>query len=50
MNGTPAFRLLYEAARARRDRTEERAIETGDFRTQALADDDLTFEASGPRA
>ncbi len=40
---------LYEAARARRDRTEERTIETGDVRTQALADDDLTFEASGRR-
>jgi Domain of unknown function (DUF932) len=41
---------LYEAARARRDCTEERTIETGDFRTQALADDDLTFEASGRAA
>jgi hypothetical protein len=41
---------LYEAARARRDRTEERTIETGDVRTQALADDDLTFEASGRAA
>ncbi len=41
---------LYEAARARRDRTEERTIETGDVRTQALADHDLTFEASGRAA
>ena len=41
---------LYEAARARRDRTEERTIETGEFRTQALADDDLTFETSGRAA
>ena len=41
---------LYEAARARRDRTEERTIETGDFRTQALASDDLIFETSGRAA
>jgi hypothetical protein len=41
---------LYEAARARRDRTEERTIETGDFRTRALASDDLTVETSGRAA
>src|SRR5256714_1867004 len=41
---------LYEAARARRDRTEERTIETGEFRTQANASDDLTFEMSGRAA
>src|SRR5947207_2150936 len=41
---------LYEAARARRDRTEERTIETGDFRTQAIASDDLTVETSGRAA
>ena len=37
---------LYEAARARRDRTEARTIETGDLRTTALANDALTFEMS----
>jgi len=41
---------LYEAACARRDRTEARTIDTGDFRTTALADDDLTFETSGRAA
>ena len=41
---------LYEAARARSDRTEERTIETGEFRTQALASDDLTVETSGRAA
>src|SRR5207244_11234836 len=41
---------LYEAARARRDRTEERTIETGAFRTQALASDDLTVKTSGRAA
>jgi hypothetical protein len=41
---------LYEAARARRDRTEQRTIETGEFRTEANASDDLIFEMSGRAA
>ncbi len=41
---------LHEAARARRDRTEERTIETGEFRTQANTNDDLAFEMSGRAA
>jgi hypothetical protein len=39
---------LYEAARARRQRLEERSIETGTFRTEALDTDDLAIcETSG---
>src|SRR5688572_25520428 len=39
---------LYEAARARRTRLEERPIETGDFRTEATDTDDLVIrETSG---
>src|SRR5689334_6773403 len=41
---------LYEAACARRDRTEARTIDTGDFRTTAFADDELTLETSGRAA
>ena len=33
---------LYEAARARRQQLEERTVETGEFRTEAV-DDDLAF-------
>src|SRR5512144_1698697 len=41
---------LYEAARARRQQLEERTIETGEFRSEAV-DDDLAFrEASGRTA
>jgi len=38
---------LYEAARARRDRIEERPIETGDYRTEAIDDDLVIRESSG---
>jgi hypothetical protein len=39
---------LYEAARARRTRLEERPIKTGDFRTEATDTDDLVIrETSG---
>jgi hypothetical protein len=39
---------LYEAARARRSRLDERPIETGDFRTEATETDDLVIrETSG---
>src|ERR671918_984443 len=42
---------LHEAARARRDRTMERDIETGDFRTEATGTDGLTIcESSGRTA
>ena len=42
---------LLEAARTRRDRTMERDIETGDFRTDAAGDDSLVLlEASGRTA
>ena len=41
-----SVQTLYEAARARRDRIEERTIATGDFRTEAIAPDALTFETS----
>src|SRR3954470_22487984 len=41
---------LYEAARARRQQLEQRIIETGEFRTEAV-DDDLAFrETSGHTA
>src|SRR6184192_588802 len=39
---------LYEAARARRQQLEERSIETGEFRTEAV-DDDLAFRESSGR-
>jgi hypothetical protein len=39
---------LYEAARARRRQLEERTIETGEFRTEAV-DDDLAFRESSGR-
>jgi hypothetical protein len=45
-----SVQALYEAADARRVRTEERTIATGDFRTMAIADGDLTFETSGRAA
>src|SRR5213082_1748014 len=41
---------LYEAARARRQRIEERTIETGEFRTEAVDDDLALREASGRTA
>ena len=42
---------LYQAARARRARTEERDIETADFRTEAVSTGDLVLrEASGRTA
>src|SRR5512141_1525864 len=41
---------LHEAARARRQRLEDRTLETGEFRTEAV-DDDLAFrETSGRTA
>src|SRR5205085_6296422 len=39
---------LYEAARARRQQLEERTIETGEFRTEAV-DDELAFRESSGR-
>jgi hypothetical protein len=46
-----SIEALHEAARARRDRTMERDIETGDFRTDAAGDDSLVLlEASGRTA
>jgi hypothetical protein len=41
---------LYEAARARRARIEERPIETGAFRTEALDSDDLVIRESSGRS
>ena len=41
---------LYEAARARRQRIEERTIDTGDFRTEADDDDFVLRETSGRTA
>jgi hypothetical protein len=42
---------LHAAARARRDRTKERTIQTGEFRTEAVADDALVLhETSGRTA
>ncbi|MPZ20979.1 MAG: hypothetical protein GEV06_24210 [Luteitalea sp.] len=40
---------LHEAARARRNRTMERDIETGDFRTEAAGDDGLALRESSGR-
>ena len=46
-----SVRALCEAARARRDRIEERAIETGEFRTEAIDRDALALrETSGRTA
>src|SRR5689334_19975701 len=41
---------LYEAARARRQQLEERSIETGEFRTEAVDDDLVIRETSGRTA
>jgi plasmid stability protein len=41
---------LYQAARARRERTEERDIVTADFRTEAVDDDLVLHQASGRTA
>src|SRR5438067_8594825 len=41
---------LYQAARARRERTEERSIDTADFRTEAVDDDLVLHESSGRTA
>jgi hypothetical protein len=41
---------LYEAARARRARTEERVIDTGDFRTEAVDTGALTLRTSSRTA
>ena len=41
---------LYEAARARRTRLEERPIETGEFRTEATDTDDLVIRETSGRA
>ena len=41
---------LYEAARARRQRIEERTIDTGEFRTEAVDDDLVLRETSGRTA
>src|SRR5215212_6192609 len=40
---------LYEAARARRQRIEERTIDTGEFRTEADDTDDLVIRESSGR-
>src|SRR5215216_3796734 len=40
---------LHEAARARRQRIEERTIETGEFRTKADDTDDLAIRESSGR-
>jgi hypothetical protein len=46
-----SVQTLYEAARARRARTQERDIDTADFRTEAVTHDDLVLrEASGRTA
>jgi hypothetical protein len=46
-----SVQALHDAARARRDRTEERTIETGEFRTEAVGHDALALrEASGRTA
>jgi hypothetical protein len=41
---------LYDAARARRQRIDERLIDTGDLRTEANDDDLVIREASGRTA
>src|SRR4051794_1158177 len=40
---------LYDAARARRSHMDERTIETGDFRTEAVTADDLALRESSGR-
>ena len=45
-----SVQALYKAARARRDRTEERRIDTANFRTQAVDDDLVLHEALGRTA
>ncbi len=46
-----SVQALYDAARARRDRTETRDIVTADLRTEAVTTDDLVLhETSGPTA
>ena len=46
-----SVQALYDAARARRDRTEERHLVTGDFRTEAVASDAIAIrDASGRQA
>ena len=40
---------LYDAARARRSHMDERTIETGDFRTEAVTTDDLALRESSGR-
>jgi hypothetical protein len=44
-----SIEALHEAARARRDRTMERDIETGDFRTETAGTDGLTISESSGR-
>ena len=45
-----SVQALYEAARARRQRIEERTIDSGDFRTEADDDDLVLRETSGRTA
>src|SRR5687768_11405137 len=46
-----SVQALYEAARTRRARTEERDIDTADFRSEAVTPDDLVLrETSGRTA
>jgi hypothetical protein len=45
-----SVQTLYDAARARRQRIEERTIETGAFRTEAVDDELALREASGRTA
>jgi Domain of unknown function (DUF932) len=46
-----SVQALHDAARARRERTEERTIDTGEFRTEAVASDALVLhETSGRTA
>ena len=45
-----SVQALYHAARARRERTEERSIDTAGFRTEAVDDDLVLHEASGRTA
>jgi len=44
-----SVQALYEAARARRERTEERTIGTGAFRTEAVASDALVLREASSR-
>jgi hypothetical protein len=45
-----SVQALYHAARARRERIEERSIDTADFRTEAVDDDLVLHESSGRTA